>query len=172
MEKAAKKVLTAIAVFVLIMAALMTAFFVHLSRQLAWQVHEPMTGTEQRQLACMALMPSIADILERYAERGLRDSEYLAESRAFGGIGELTAALPAGSEIGIGETLKEGIPERTEDIKGTAVTRYEISWALPQATKEELPSKYEYYTYGCFIHYYLLEYDDGSWRFAAEIVTA
>ena len=144
-------------------------YALHFKNQMSWHVHDPMTEEQKTDYAYKSLMPGTADIFERYADRGLRDSEYMVESRSFSSIDELIKALPEGCEESIRKTLEEAEPEAAADIKGTAVTRYGIMYELPKASKEELGKKYEYYTYGCRISYYILQYEDGTYRFASDI---
>ena len=40
---------------------------------------------------------------------------------------------------------------------------------LPVASEGDLDEKYEYYFYGVFQYYYILEYPDGTYRFAVNI---
>jgi len=144
-------------------------YALHFKNQMSWHVHEPMTAEQKTDYAYKSLMPGTADIIERYADRGLRDSEYMVESRAFSSLNELIQALPEGSEESIRKTMEEADPEQTTDIKGNAVTRYGVLYELPKASREELGKKYEYYTYGCRIGYYILQYEDGTYRFASVI---
>lgn len=152
---------------VLLLAGAIGIFVMHFMQQMTWHIHEPMTGEQQVKLASMGLVPDVADQLERYGDRGLRDSEYMAESFLYDDKDDMIASLPAGYEIYVDQALKGGA-ELSEDIKGTKVTRYQF-YGLPQATREELGDKYEYYFYGVFHYYYILEYEDGTYRFAVEI---
>lgn len=146
-------------------------YALHFKNQMSWHVHEPMTAEQKTDYAYKSLMPGTADIFERYADRGMRDSEYMVESRPFESIDEMIAALPEGCEESIRKTLKEVEPEQARDIKGTEVSRYAVKYELPLASKEELGQKYEYYTYGCRTGYYILQYENGTYRFAADIAT-
>lgn len=151
---------------VLLSAAAIGLFVINLVNLTKWQVHEPMTTEQQVELASMGLVPQLADQLERYGKRGLRDTEYIAESFLYDDKDDLIAALPAGYGVYVDQAF-EGEGKQSEDIKGTAVTRYNF-YELPTATEEELGKKYEYYFYGAFHHYYILEYEDGTYRFAIE----
>lgn len=151
---------------VMLSAAVIGFFVISFENLTKWEVHEPMTGEKQVELASMGLVPQLADQLERYGKRGLRDTEYMAESFLYDDKDDLIASLPSGYGAYVDQALeKEG--EQSEDIKGTAVTRYNF-YELPTATEEELGKKYEYYFYGTFHHYYILEYEDGTYRFAIE----
>lgn len=145
------------------------AYALHFKNQMSWHIHEPLSQEQKTDFAYKSLMPGTADIIERYADRGLRDSEYMVESRSFSSLDELIKALPEGSEESIRKTMEEAEPEQTTDIKGNAVTRYGVLYELPIASKEELGKKYEYYTYGCGIAYFILQYEDGTYRFATVI---
>ena len=151
----------------LTIVSLFAAYLLHIYNQLQWDIHEPMTSEQQVRLSSMGLVPQVADSLERYADRGLRDSEYMAESFAYGSTDELAEAVNGITAENI-EAAFEYEGEKSEDIKGVPVTRYGLP-GIMQATKEELDPKYEYYFYGCDIRYYLLEYEDGTWRFAVDI---
>jgi hypothetical protein len=152
-----------------IIVGLTTAWFIHLNNALNWDIHETMTAEEKTDFSCKALLPSIADCLERYGDKGLRDSEYMVESCLFSNKEEFIEGLPKSFSASIEKTLNEGVPESATDLKGVSVERYAVMYELPVATKDELDAKYEYYTYGCFINYYILKYEDGSFRFAVDI---
>ena len=151
----------------LTIVALMAAYALHIKHQLDWDVREPMTSEQQVKLSSMGLIPYVADSLERYADRGVRDTEYMAESYAYNSAEELAESIPGIAFENVEEALKtEG--EQAKDIKGVSVTRYGLS-GMRQATEDELDPKYEYYFYGVFIYYYVLEYEDGTYRFAVDI---
>lgn len=139
----------------------------HAYNQMRWHVHEPMTSEQQVRLSSMGLIPYVAGSLERYADRGLRDSEYMAESFAFGSPDELAKAVNGISADMIEKAFEYG-GKKTEDIKGVPVTVYGLP-GMRQASKDELDPEYEYYFYGCDIQYYILEYEDGTYRFAVDI---
>ena len=144
-------------------------FYLHFQRQMTWSVHELTVAEDKADRACRALMPGIADILERYGRRGFRDSEDMLESHTFESLDDLISALPDGCEDSVRKTMKDAEPKQSKDITGQSVNLYEIMYQLPQATKEELGKKYEYYYYGVHIDYYILEYEDGSYRFAVRV---
>lgn len=151
----------------ILLGAVIIMFYIHLSNQMKWSVHDPMTSAQQVKLSSMALIPAVADQLERYGDRGLRDTEYMAESCLYDDIDDMTASLPEDFAPYIEYALDGGY-EQSEDIMGNKVSRYEF-YEIPQATEEELGDEYEYYFYGTFHHYYILEYPDGTYRFAAEV---
>ena len=144
-------------------------FYLHFQRQMTWSVHE-LTATEDKaDRACRALMPGIAHILERYGRRGFRDSEDMLESRTFESLDDLISALPDGCEDSVRKTMKDAEPKQSKDITGKSVTMYGVMYQLPLAEKEDLDKKYEYYFYGVRISHYILEYEDGTYRFAVSI---
>ena len=53
---------------------------------------------------------------------------------------------------------------KTKQMKVVDNKLYMSKWSL-----EELGKKYEYYFYGVHIDYYILEYKDGSYRFAVRV---
>ena len=77
-------------------AAVIILFYIHLSNSMKWSVHDPMTAEQQVKLSSMALIPAVADQLERYGDRGLRDSEYMAESYLYDDVDDMIASLPEG----------------------------------------------------------------------------
>ncbi len=165
-----KKIIIVFAIVLFLAAVLTGAFILHLNKQMKWDIHEPMDAAEQEDFSYRALLPQTAGIWERYGERGLRDAEYMLESRMFGSPDEMYNALPADYAEGIDESLKNVTSETSTDLYGNTVERIQIQY-LPIATKDELPKKYEYYTYGCFIKYYILDYGNGCYRIAVDIAT-
>lgn len=136
-----------------------------------WDVHETMTAEEKDRFSNMALYPALADCLERRADRGMRDAEYLIETYRYGSVEEMCAALPAGCKDSVEMTLEEAVPEIGKDMKGTPVKLYKIMYGLPLLDKNTAPDEYKVYTYNAFHDYYVYEYEDGTYRFAAVIST-
>jgi hypothetical protein len=165
-----KKTLIAIIAVILVAAVLIGALTLHLNNQMKWEIHEPMDAAMQEDFSYRALLPETAGIWERYGERGLRDAEYMLESHMFGSADEMYNALPSDYKEGIEESIKSGTAEKNTDIKGNTVESIQIQY-LPLATKDELPKKYEYYTYGVFTEYYILDYGNGCYRIAVKIAT-
>ena len=93
----------------------------------------------------------------------------MLESRAFNSLDELVEALPKGFEDAIRKTVKDAKPEQSKDITGKSVTMYGVMYQLPQAKRGDLDNKYEYYFYGVRMSHYILEYEDGTYRFAVSI---
>ena len=144
-------------------------FYLHFRRQMTWTVKEFTTAESREDYARRALMPGIADILERYGRRGMRDSEDMLESRAFSSLDEMIEALPKGCEDAVRKTIKNAEPKESKDITGKSVTMYGVMYQLPQAKRGDLDNKYEYYFYGVRMSHYILEYEDGTYRFAVSI---
>ena len=160
-----------IIVFSIILANILMigTFYLHFQRQMTWTVREFTTNEEKADYACRALMPGIADILERYGRRGMRDSEDMLESRAFTSLDEMIESLPKGCEDAVRNTMKDAEPKQSKDITGKSVTMYGVMYQLPMAKREDLDKKYEYYFYGVHMSHYILEYEDGTYRFAVSI---
>ena len=134
-------------------------------------VYESMTAEQKEEYSYKALYPDLAPCFERYAKKGLRDAVYVVETYQYGSLDEMYEALPEECRDSIETTLKDIDPEDGEDIKGTHVKRYEISYGLPLLDKDTIPEEYEFYTYGVFQDYYVYEYEDGTYRFATVIST-
>ena len=134
-----------------------------------WKIHDPMSDSEKALYSSAALMPELAGCFERYASKGVRDGDYMVETCRYTNLAEMCAALPEGCDEGIALALAEAVPESVEDIVGTPVTRYMIQSGLPLADREDLPERYRHAYLGAFSHYYILQYSDGSCRFAVLI---
>ena len=130
-----------------------------------WEIHNPMTAEEKALYSSAALLPDLAGCFERYARKGVRDGDYMVETYRYASIAEMCAALPEGCDEGIAQGLSESAPESAEDIVGTPVTRYTIEAGLPLVDREDLPEKYRHSYLGAFLHYYVIQYSDGSCRF-------
>ena len=136
-----------------------------------WSVHKTMTVEEKDRFSNMALYPELADCLERCADRGMRDAEYLIETYRYNSVEEMCEALPDGCRDTVERTLKEVEPAIGKDMKDTPVRLYKIEYGLPLRDGDTIDEKYKVYTYNAFHDYYLYEYDDGTYRFAATIST-
>lgn len=136
-----------------------------------WSVHETMTMEEKDDYSNRALFPELAGSLERLGKRGARDAEYMIETYQYESLEEMYEALPDGCEEAIEYTFEHAEPTESEDITGTAIMCYEIEYVLPVRDKNTVPEEYEVYTYNAFHHYYVYEYEDGTYRFAAKIST-
>lgn len=151
----------------LLTAGAVGTFYMHFKNQMSWHIHEPMTEEQQVKLSSMALLPSVGSELERYADRGMRDSEYQAETYLYDDVDDMINSLPGDFRDSI-EMAFENEPELSEDIAGNEVKVYYVP-QLPLASEGDLDEKYEYYFYGVFQYYYILEYPDGTYRFAVNI---
>jgi hypothetical protein len=130
-----------------------------------------MTDEEKIDFSNRALYPALADCLERRADRGLRDAEYLIETYRYSSVEEMCGALPAGCRDAVEYTLENATPVEGKDMKGVKIKLYNIEYALPLLDKNTAPEKYKVYTYNAFHDYFIYEYEDGSYRFAATIST-
>ena len=158
---------------VLSVAAVIGAFFlmtmVNYVKAMEWEVREPMSGSDKALYSNAVLLPGLADSFERYAAKGIRDCDYLVETRLFQSYDEMCAALPEGCSVGIGLAVAENAPEQTTDIKNREIARYTISSDLPLVNRDDLPEKYRSSYIGAFVSYYVYQYPDNSWRFAVLI---
>ena len=75
-----------------------------------WSVHKTMTAEEKDSFSNMALYPELADCLERCADRGMRDAEYLIETYRYNSVEEMCEALPDGCRDTVERTLEEVEP--------------------------------------------------------------
>ena len=132
-----------------------------------FHVNNNLSDEEKASLAKEALMPQIAEYVERYGTRGFQDVELQIETRTFKSIDELVEAIPylgryKKSESGSGS-----------DIKGKSARVHEIAEVRPVNSRPaSLPldfsivdsdssSRLEYWTW----KYSIYEYKDGSCRF-------
>ena len=89
-----------------------------------WKVKAALDDADKASLANQALMPGMADYVERYGMRGFQDVDLQVETCKFSSLDELYAALPSGSEKAISNALSSE-PVSTSDVKGKAVKLYE-----------------------------------------------
>ena len=131
-----------------------------------WEVHDPIPDDRRKFYANTALMPELSDDFERFAIRGIRDFDYMVETYSFSGTDEMYEKLPEGCENGIAQALSDGVYEATKDLKGKDVSRYEITTGLPHLDKDEINKDDGGMLTNAFVYYYVLEYPDGTYRFA------
>lgn len=131
-----------------------------------WEVHDPIPDDRRKFYANTALMPELSDDFERFAIRGIRDFDYMVETYSFSGTDEMYGKLPEGCENGIAQALSDGAYEATKDLKGKDVSRYEITAGLPLLDKDEINKDDGGMLTNAFVYYYVLEYPDGTYRFA------
>ena len=133
----------------------------------SFHVTSNLSEERKASLAKEALMPQIAQYVERYGTRGFQDVDLQIETRTFGSIDELVEAMPylaryKGSEVTSGS-----------DIKGKGAKVYEIAEVCPSNSRPSvLPldfstidsdgySRMSSWTW----KYSIYEYKDGSCRF-------
>jgi len=139
--------------------------FCGLSSLTKWQVHKYVSAEEKESAAQAALMPQVAEYVERQGLRGFQDVDRQVETRLFGSIDELTAAIP------VPDCYKASETKSGNDINGMQVTIYEIDKVRPFSGRTSvLPldfslidsdSQKNYWTWT----YSIYEYSDGSCRF-------
>ena len=128
----------------------------------SFHVYGNLSDEEKTSLAKEALMPHIAAHIERYGVRGFQDPDVQIETKAFGSIDELVAAMPT---LGI---YKNSTVSRGSDIKGKSAKKYELAKVNPVSNRQSLlPLNFSsvsdqevYWTW----EYSILEYKDGSCR--------
>ena len=130
-----------------------------------WQVHDDVSYEEKAKSARSALMPQVAEYVERHGLRGFQDVDCQVETRLFGSIDELTAVIP---EL---ECYKTSATKSGNDIRGKKVTIYEIDRVRPYSGRTSVlpldfslidPDSVENY---CTWTYSIYEYKDGTCRF-------
>ena len=123
------------------------------------------TDEEKLSEAKSALMPQIAEYIERSGVRGFQDPDVQIETRSFGSIDELVAAIPS---LGC---YKNAETSTGRDVKGKSAKKYEIAKVCPQNGRSsvlplnfslvEPDSQRNSWTW----KYSIYEYKDGSCRF-------
>ena len=135
-----------------------------------WDIHEHVTDGEREKLSHLALMPEAADDIEYYAIMGMRDPSFLITSHSYGSVDDLCKALPEGCEKGIRNALKNGEYKETEDVLNRMTKRYDVSPDdLPLIKEDEVKREYYAAARGAFRYYYVLEYEDGTYRFEMRV---
>ncbi|MBO4680314.1 MAG: hypothetical protein J5623_00240 [Clostridiales bacterium] len=135
-----------------------------------WDVHEHVTDGEREKLSCLALMPEVSDDIEYYAVMGARDPSFLITSHSYGSVDDMCKALPEGCEKGIRNALEKGEYKETEDVLNRMTKRYDVSPDdLPLVKEDEVKKEYYAAARGAFRYYYVLEYEDGTYRFEMRV---
>ena len=135
-----------------------------------WDVHEHVTDGEREKLSHLALMPEAADDIEYYAIMGMRDPSFLITSHSYGSVDDMCKALPEGCGEGVRKALKKGEFKETEDVLNRMTKRYEVSPDdLPLIKEDEVKKEYYAAARGAFRYYYVLEYEDGTYRFEMRV---
>ena len=128
----------------------------------SFHVHSNFTAEEKASLAKSALMPQIANYIERDGVRGFQDADLQIETKTFASIDELVAAMPS---LGC---YKNSKVSRGSDVKGKSAKKYELAKVCPVSSRQSvLPLNFSsvsdqkvYWTW----EYSILEYKDGSCR--------
>ena len=135
-----------------------------------WDIHEQVTDREREKLSYLALLPEASDDIEYYAVMGSRDPSFLITSHSFGSVDDMCKALPKGCEKGIRNALEKGEFKETEDVLNRMTKRYDISPDdLPLIKEGDVKKEYYASALGAFRYYYVLEYEDGTYRFEMRV---
>ena len=159
MEKMTKGTKAGIIIIIAFALFIGATFFVTIRSYIKatnWTIHDPMSDEGKELYSNAVLLPGLSACFERYADKGVRDSDYMVETYSYQSVSEMCDALPKGCNA--------------EDIYGTPVKRYQINTGLPLIDQEAVTEKYRYAYAGAFIYYYVLEYSDGTCRFAVLIM--
>lgn len=151
---------------ILLIPALIIGFvFLGIAGITTFHVHKNLSYNEKTQYANYALMPDIANYIERYGVRGFMDADCQIETVTFNSIDNLTSAMP------FLECYKDSPVSSGKDIKGKKAKVYELdtvrlfnsrSSVLPLSFDlVEKDSQEEYWT----LKYSIFEYSDGTCRF-------
>ena len=142
-------------------------FFAFVFSLVTFQVQGNLSDENKASLAREALMPQIAEYIERFGTRGFQDIDLQIETRTFNNIDELVAVMPY-----LGR-YKDAESSEGSDVKGKSAKVYEIAEVRPCGYRpmpiplnygivdSDSPSTMEYYTW----KYSIYEYKDGSCRF-------
>ena len=135
-----------------------------------WDIHENVTEGERDKLSYLALMPDAFDDIEYYAVMGSRDPSYLITSHSYGSVDDMCKALPEGCAKGIRNALEKGEFKETEDVLNRMAKRYDVSPEdLPLIKEDDVKREYFASARGAFRYYYVLEYQDGTYRFEMRV---
>ena len=163
---------------VLIIIAIPVAFylimgFAFMFSLATYQTKSNLSDEGKASLAKEALMPQIAQYIERYGTRGFQDVDLQIETRTFKSIDELVEAMPYLASYKGSESVSGS------DVKGKSAKVYEIAEVRPCGTRpmplplnygivdSDSPSTMEYYTW----KYSIYEYKDGSCRFVVLMIS-
>lgn len=133
-----------------------------------WELHRNIPDDRKDLYSNVALMPELSGSLDRYGIRGIRDFEYMVETKSYDSVDAMCADLPEGCNEGITKALEQ-TPHHALDIDGHEVAQYVIESGLPLVDKDSIDEKYKNAYTGAFISYYVLKYSDGTYRFAVDI---
>ncbi len=139
----------------------------------SFHVTSNLSEERKASLAKEALMPQIAQYVERYGTRGFQDIDLQIETRTFKNFDELVEAMPYLARYKDSESVSGS------DIKGKSAKVYEIAEVSPCGNRpmplplnygivdSDSSSRMEYYTW----KYSIYEYKDGSCRFVILQIT-
>jgi hypothetical protein len=133
-----------------------------------WELKTEMTDDKKDLFSNVALLPGLAPCIERYAERGFRDTSYMIETYRYADADKMCEALPEGCEEGIRKALASD-PAIAKDISGESVDLYSVTTGLPVIEEDQIDDKYKNEYIGAFKSYYVIGYSDGTYRFAVQI---
>ena len=162
---------TGLKVFLIIASVFITFYgilFIQVARAVSWKAHEDLTDKQKTEFSEMALMPGLAPSVERYGIKGWQDAEYLIETYRYDSVDAMCDAMPDGYRDSIEKTLATGTSTSSKDVKGKHIKRYDISYGLPLVSDDGTDDEFHSYTYA-FRDYYIYEYPDGTYRFAADV---
>ena len=163
---------TGLKVFLIIASVFLTIYgflFIQVARAVTWKVHDDLTDKQKSDFSEMARMPGMASAIERYGIKGWQDAEYLIETYRYDSVDALCNAMPDGCSDSIRKTLETGTPTSEKDAAGKRMKRYDVAYGLPLISDDEAREMLTVYEYGAFHDYYIYEYSDGTYRFAADV---
>lgn len=135
-----------------------------------WDIHQNVSSDAKERLSSIALMPEASGCIEYYSVMGARDPSYLITSYSYGSVDSLCNSLPEGCRDGIEEAVNSGEYKQTEDVLNNMVKRYDVSADdLPLISEDEVDKRYSAAARGAFRYYYVLEYEDGTYRFEMRV---
>ena len=135
-----------------------------MSSLVRFHVYENLSHEQKASNARAALMPDIADYVERYGLRGFQDVDCQVETVKFDSIDNLVAAIPSL------ECYKRSATSDGSDIKGKKAKVYELDTVRPfNGRKSVLPLDFSYVKPDSQEEYWIwkysiYEYKDGSCR--------
>ena len=162
---------TGLKVFLIIASVFLTIYgflFIQVARAVTWKVHDDLTDKQKSDFSEMARMPGMASAIERYGIKGWQDAEYLIETYRYDSVDALCNAMPVGCSDSIRKTLETGTPTSEKDAAGKRMKRYDVAYGLPLISDDQAEEEHYAYTYA-FRDYYIYEYSDGTYRFAADV---
>ena len=124
-----KGILTALVIIVIVAGSVFVGInimmYVQMNNAMKWSPDKEVTQEDKIRYSELAMLPEIADYVDRAAIRGMRDPEYCIETITFDTLEELYSILPFDSDeereqaiASVGDALSElpEIPEAGEDF--------------------------------------------------------